>query len=108
MATGEILLVAWKWNVSEQNFRLFFGLDPDKLESLIAADPSMEARAFIGYSGWSAGQLEKEISRSDWAVGSFAQPLGKLPPQALWRSLLDVLRPDWAILADFPEDPSVN
>ena len=108
VATGEILLVAWKWNVSEQNFRLFFGLDPDKLESLIAADPSMEARAFIGYSGWSAGQLEKEISRSDWAVGSFAQPLGKLPPQALWRSLLDVLRPDWAILADFPEDPSVN
>jgi putative transcriptional regulator len=108
VSTGEILLVAWKWNVSEQNFRLFFGLDPEKLNELVAADPSMEARAFLGYSGWSAGQLENEIGRSDWAVGSFVQPLGKLPPQSLWRSLLDAVRPEWGILADFPDDPSVN
>lgn len=108
VSTGEILLVAWKWNLQEQNFRLFFGLDPEKLQELVGADPSMEARAFLGYSGWSAGQLEKEIGRSDWAVGSFVQPLGKLPPQSLWRSMLDAVRPEWGILADFPDDPSVN
>ena len=106
--TEEILLVAWKWNLSEQNFRLFFGLDPEKLQELIEADPSMEARAFLGYSGWSAGQLENEIGRSDWTVGSFIQPFGKLPPQSLWRNMLDTVRPEWGILADFPDDPSIN
>lgn len=104
----EILLVAWKWNLAKQNFRLFFGLDPDKLEELIGADPSIEARAFLGYSGWGSGQLEKEISSFDWAVAPFSQGFGKLPPQSLWRSLLEAIRPEWSILADVPEDPSVN
>lgn len=108
VSTGEILLVAWKWNLKEQNFRLFFGLDPEKLQELVDADPSMEARAFVGYSGWSAGQLENEISRSDWAVGTFIQPFGKMPPQSLWRTMLDAVRPEWGILADFPDDPSMN
>jgi len=104
----EILLVAWQWNLSRQNFRLFFGMEPSALQSLIDSDPTIEARAFLGYSGWSGGQLEHELGRSDWAVGPFAQPFGKMPPQGLWRGLLDAIRPEWGILADSPDDPSVN
>ena len=108
VATGDILLVAWKWNLSQQNFRLFFGIEPSALQELIDEDPSIEARAFIGYAGWTTGQLETELMRSDWAIGSFLQPFGKMPPQNLWRGLLDAVRPEWAILADSPDDPSVN
>lgn len=108
VAPGEIILVAWRWNLSQQNFRLFFGLEPDKLEELVQHDPTIEARAFLGYSGWSAGQLEVELSRMDWAVSPFIQPFGKLPPQSLWRNLLKQVRPDWEILANSPDDPSVN
>lgn len=108
VAPTEILLVAWKWNLAEQNFRLFFGLDPRKLQELVDADPTIEARAFLGYSGWQSGQLEAEISRFDWAVSPFVQPFGKLPPENLWRQVLDQVRPEWSILADFPDDPSVN
>ena len=104
----EILLVAWKWNLREQNFRLFFGLDPANLQELVDSDPSIEARAFLGYSGWNAGQLEAEVSRFDWAISPFVQPFGKLPPQSLWRHVLERVRPEWTILADFPDDPSVN
>ena len=104
----EILLVAWKWNLAEQNFRLFFGLEPEKLQELIDADPTIEARAFLGYAGWEAGQLEAEIGRFDWAVSPFVQPFGKLSPKHLWRNLLENVRPEWSILADFPDDPSVN
>jgi putative transcriptional regulator len=104
----EIILVAWKWHLAEQSFRLFFGLEPDKLQELIHIDPTIEARAFLGYSGWSAGQLEVELSRFDWAISPFMQPFGKLPPQALWRNLLEKVRPEWSILADFPDDPSLN
>lgn len=108
VSTSEILLVAWKWNLAEQNFRLFFGLDPEKLQELVQADPTIEARAFIGYSGWQAGQLENELGRFDWAVSPFIQPFGKLAPQHLWKELLEQVRPEWSILADFPDDPSLN
>lgn len=104
----EILLVAWKWNLARQQFRLFFGLDPRKLQELVDQDPTLEARAFLGYSGWSAGQLENEIGSLDWAVSPFVQPFGKMAPQFLWRSLLDTVRPEWALLANAPDDPSVN
>jgi len=104
----ELLLVGWKWNLATRNFRLFFGLEPAKLNELVTEDPTIEARAFLGYSGWSAGQLENELSRFDWAVSSFTQPFGKLSPSLLWRHLLVEVRPEWTILADFPDDPSVN
>jgi putative transcriptional regulator len=108
VATGDILLAAWSWDLVRQNFRLYFGLEAEYLQELIDTDPTIEARAFLGYSGWNSGQLENELSRSDWAVSPFVQPFGKMPPQNLWRGLLDVVRPEWTIIADSPEDPSVN
>jgi len=108
VSTSEILLVAWKWNLARRNFRLFFGLEPEKLEELVKTDPSIEARAFLGYAGWSMGQLENEVDRSDWAVSPFIQPFGKVSPQSLWKNLLVQVRPDWGLLADSPEDPSLN
>lgn len=104
----EILLVAWKWNLAEQNFRLFFGIEPTALEHLVGQDPSIEARAFIGYSGWSAGQLEMELARYDWTPGPFLQPFGKHAPQTLWRYFIDETRPEWGVLADVPDDPTMN
>jgi putative transcriptional regulator len=104
----EVLLVAWKWDLSQQNFRLFFGMEPEKLDEIVRGDPSIEARAFLGYAGWSAGQLEAEVERSDWAISPFRQPLGKLSPQTLWRNVIVDVRPEWSVLMDAPDDPSVN
>ncbi|MGA1204438.1 MAG: YqgE/AlgH family protein [Opitutales bacterium] len=108
VSPDEILLVAWKWNLQQRNFRLFLGLEPSALQKLVDTDPTIEARAFLGYSGWTSGQLESELGQSDWAISPFAQPFGKMAPQYLWRSLLDTVRPEWVILADSPENPSLN
>lgn len=108
VASSEILLVAWHWNLQQKNFRLYFGLDADNLQHLIDEQPSVEARAFLGYSGWGVGQLEDELRRQDWAPCAFSHALGKLSPELLWKRVLREARPQWSVVAEMPDDPSVN
>jgi putative transcriptional regulator len=49
---------------------LYFCSGKDKLETLASqGGPTAEnAKFFVGYSGWAAGQLEHEIARGSWSV----------------------------------------
>ena len=42
----------------------------DVLEALSHGDGPLEAVMAFGYSGWGAGQLEAEIARNDWLIGT--------------------------------------
>lgn len=108
VSTEEIILAAWRWNHQAEHFRLYFGLDPQRLEALVKSDPAIEARAFLGYAGWGIHQLEGEMQRHDWAVCPFIPLFGKVSPGLLWRTVVKSVRPDWGVLADGPEDPSLN
>jgi putative transcriptional regulator len=44
-------------------FQLHFGIDPEKAVQMLA-DESTRLRAYLGYSGWSAGQLETSSKRN--------------------------------------------
>ena len=44
---------------------LYFSANRDKLEQL-AVNTEQPARYFVGYSGWSPGQLEEELQRGSW------------------------------------------
>jgi putative transcriptional regulator len=71
--------------------------------------PGRIVRAFIGYSGWTAGQLENELRRNSWIT---ARPpsdlLGLEHDRGLWSELLRHISPLHRILAEAPEDPSLN
>lgn len=71
--------------------------------------PGRIVRAFLGYSGWSAGQLEGELRRNSWIP---ARPestlLGYQHDQGLWAELLRTISPLHRILAEAPDDPSLN
>jgi putative transcriptional regulator len=71
--------------------------------------PGRIVRAFIGYSGWTAGQLENELRRNSW-VATRPQPdlLGCVHDRALWAELLRQLSPLHRILAEAPDDPTLN
>jgi len=74
-----------------------------------ARRPGRIVRAFIGYSGWSAGQLENELKRHSWfPVSPRADLLGHPHDRGLWAQLLRAMSPLHRILAEAPEDPFLN
>jgi putative transcriptional regulator len=104
--TEQMMLAAWQ--PQGDAFRLHFGLEPDRASQL-AADEGVQVRAFLGYSGWSGGQLEKELKQNAWVITSVPSDLMTRPQdEALWRNVLGGISIDWRLLADEPEDTDLN
>jgi putative transcriptional regulator len=71
--------------------------------------PGRIVRAFIGYSGWTAGQLENELRRNSWIAARPQQDLlGHVHDPQLWSDLLRDISPLHRILAEAPDDPTLN
>ena len=68
-----------------------------------------QLRVFAGYAGWSAGQLDFEVSSTDWFVLE-AEPGDPFTaqPGGLWRRVLHRQGGATAFFADFPPNPSLN
>jgi putative transcriptional regulator len=81
----------------------------------LSADPSIErlelerVRVFAGYAGWAPGQLEGEVLQDAWFVVD-AQPgdVFTADPVGLWHRVLRRQPGDLALLATFPDDPTMN
>lgn len=66
-------------------------------------------RVFAGYSGWGAGQLEKEIEDGAWyLLPAEAHDPFSDAPQNLWGQVLRRQGGQLAMLATLPKDPSLN
>lgn len=83
---------------------LDLGADPFEVRPVVRA-----ARLFAGYSGWGAGQLERELADDAWFVVP-AQPDDPFLPDgaALWSRILARQGGPLSRLAHFPPDPSLN
>ncbi|MEU6853652.1 YqgE/AlgH family protein [Actinacidiphila alni] len=83
-------------------------VDLEAPPELLAAELG-SLRIFAGYSGWGPGQLEKELVEGAWYViesepGDVSSP----DPEQLWRSVLRRQRNELAMVATYPDDPSLN
>ena len=69
-----------------------------------------QVRFFIGYSGWSPGQLNAELSAHSWIVYSdpLSQELFTNSSDQLWRSLMKSMGGDFEIQSNYPIDPRLN
>ncbi|WP_369212547.1 YqgE/AlgH family protein [Streptomyces flavofungini] len=66
-------------------------------------------RIFAGYSGWGPGQLETELADGAWyVVESEPGDVSSPDPERLWRAVLRRQRSDLAMVATYPDDPSMN
>ena len=72
--------------------------------------PAIESlRVYAGYAGWSPGQLEAEIDEGAWYVLT-AEPgdVFAAEPERLWSDILRRQEGNLALLATYPDDPSLN
>lgn len=103
-----LIIVTWQWIPAEQAFQLNFGVEVGRAAELIGR-PGLTMRAFLGYSGWSKGQLERELRHDTWLTTPVQGDwLIKLDGVPLWRGLIVHLEPELKVLADAPDDPTVN
>ena len=93
---------------AEAGFKFFFGIDAEHAGAL-AGEAGVQVRAFLGYAGWSGGQLEGELERDTWVVADLVPDLmNHTPDESLWRSILGGIDPHWRLLAGEPDDPALN
>jgi len=66
-------------------------------------------RFFIGYSGWEANQLDRELTENSWIVTK-AKPneLMIKSPEILWKKIVTSLGSEYAMWANYPLDPLMN
>ena len=104
----QLIIVSWQWLETDHAFQLHFGIDPDKARELVGS-PGVTLRAFLGYAGWGQGQLENEMKHETWLVSTVeGEILGQSDGVALWRQILGSIDPELKLMADEPEDPTVN
>jgi putative transcriptional regulator len=83
----------------------------EQLRSILATDPKLarHVRFFVGYSGWGESQLEKEVEQRSWLIaGADRRRVMNTTGNDLWRDTLRGMGRNFAPLANFPEDPSLN
>lgn len=110
VAKRQIILCAWRPHIDGEGdgLQLLFGLDRERALEL-AGEEGVSLRAFLGYAGWSAGQLEGELARDTWVVSDLDPDTADLPPdERLWRHLLGGIDARWRLLAGEPDDPGLN
>lgn len=70
---------------------------------------SYEIRFFVGYAGWTEGQLQEEIQANSW----FVSPANKdlllsMDHKELWGEELKKIKSGYKAFSDFSFDPSLN
>ncbi len=67
-----------------------------------------QIRFFIGYSGWSKGQLDREIENDYWLVTQPDTSSIMSIDKFYWKNTLKRLGPKYEVWLNIPEDPVLN
>jgi putative transcriptional regulator len=89
---------------------LWWGGDLDIIRELIGAGRVRrdQLRFFLGYSGWSKGQLRKELAANSWVIAGVPNDVVMKSRGDVWKDVLRSLDSKYKIWAEFPESPEMN
>jgi putative transcriptional regulator len=91
---------------------IHWGIDFDGLIESIGnkiVDP-FDLKFFVGYSGWSEGQLMDEIKAKSWIVYKQAtqEMVFDTNPSLLWQTVLEEMGGKFKVISKYPLDPRLN
>lgn len=69
-----------------------------------------DIRFFLGYSGWTAGQLEEEIAQDSWIVSDRVSEelIFDTAPDEMWKKTLTIMGGRFSVYSNYPKDPRLN
>jgi putative transcriptional regulator len=90
---------------------LYWGGDFEALKQMVlnnSINPA-DIRFFVGYSGWDAGQLEREIKEDSWLVNDVDPDLVMRDlQQESWADFVKKVGSRYTVWENFPENPAMN
>lgn len=90
---------------------IFWGGDIDIIRGLMKIGKINESqiRFFLGYSGWSAGQLERELKEDSWVIAKVKSDIiMNNRGDDTWKRVLRSFTNKYRMWADFPDSPEMN
>lgn len=99
-------------NSTQIGNEIYMGGSFEKLQELLSLYPLAEdqIKFFIGYSGWSGGQLQKEIEENSWVVVKSPQVsnIFKNTNRVHWKDMMSQLGGRYKMMSNYPVDPRLN
>jgi putative transcriptional regulator len=108
VSRDQLVFASFRWQTNGQRMECRHHIGIDEAEKLVV-DQHATIRAFIGYAGWSKGQLEGELAHHAWMTKTPDESL--LDPDrtnVMWREMLSTFGPMFRLVAEAPDDPSRN
>ncbi len=100
-----LMFAALDW---KNGMKLNHNVDVAEASEHLGKNPGL-VRAFVGYAGWSAGQLEAEMKQNAWVVQKAPRNAMKIEAvPKLWFDIMRGLGPWFKMLSAAPDDPSLN
>lgn len=107
VSTEHLTFSALGW--SEDDEELQYSTHLSAAEAVMYEMEGFQIRAFVGYSGWSEGQLEGELEQKAWITHRPEKAIIEVSNvNRLWKMLLREMSPWHKLLADEPDDLGLN
>jgi putative transcriptional regulator len=91
---------------------IYWGGDFELTKSLINDGEinKEDIRFFLGYTGWSASQLETEIQSNSWiiAINTLKKEILSKSSKKFWKEKINELGGEYIIWSNAPENPNLN
>jgi putative transcriptional regulator len=90
---------------------IFWGGDIETIRELIRSKRIIKSqiRFFLGYSGWSPGQLEHELKEDSWVIARVKPDIVmNSRGDDTWKRVLRGFTNKYRMWAEFPESPEMN
>ena len=111
--TNQMMLLHSSKDIPDQTIEItqgvYLGGDLQFLQESLMKEDGPALHLCFGYTGWQAGQLEREFLDGGWYIcPANSKHIFETPAEKLWQTLLRELGGKYASLSMIPEDPSLN